>query len=44
MVITSNMAKARTANTTAMATLNQGEALIVPNVLVVVMTMTPRMP
>ena len=44
MVKTSNMASASRTKTTAMATLNQGDALIVPNVPAVKMTMRPSTP
>ena len=44
IVTTSNIASASTAKTIAIETLNQGEALMVPNVLAVVMTITPSTP
>ena len=44
IVSTSNIASASTTKTIAIARLNHGEALIVPNVLAVVMTMTPSTP
>ena len=42
MVTTSNIASASTTKTRAIDRLNHGDALMAPNVLAVVMTMTPR--
>ena len=44
MVTRSNMARPRTANSAAIARLNQGEELIVPKVPVVRMTTRPSTP
>ena len=44
IVKTSNMASARATKTSAIARLNQGEALMVPNVPAVRMTTTPSTP
>ena len=41
---TSNIASASATKITAIATLNHGEALIVPNVPAVMITITPRTP
>ena len=44
MTMTSNIASARTTNNAAMPRLNQGLALMVPNVPAVRMTTRPRTP
>ena len=44
IVITSNIASASATNSTAIPRLNQGEALIVPNVPAVRMTIRPSTP
>ncbi len=44
MVNTSNIASASTAKTSAIATLNQGEELMVPKVPAVRITITPSTP
>ena len=44
MFTTSNIASPRNTNSTAMAALNHGDELTVPNVLAVSVTMTPSTP
>ena len=44
MASTSNIASPRTTNSAAIPTLNQGDALMVPNEPAVRMTTSPRMP